>query len=207
MLNVPGLISSPREQYVTQPRISYHGRGGRRFCYLLRVACVFTTFLSFVSLGRQTAMKHIGKIALAAVLFFIEVNLPGVSQGTRQFREGKGNDTAFGCANSGCWTSSRHSQLWATYWQRRTLAESKQHITRHVSRLPLDRQSAQQRVDRNLLKYVALVLPPHIVKRHVSLAASHRTLRLSFTSDSRSTERRSLTTAPSIFAQLSRSSP
>lgn len=98
----------------------------------------------------------------------------------RRFREGgKGNDTASECAISGRWTSARHTQLWATYWQRRTLAESKQHITRHVSRLPLDRQSAQQRVDHNLLKHVALVLPPRIVNRHVSLAASYKTLKLS----------------------------
>lgn len=37
------------------------------------------------------------------------------------------------------------AQLWATYWQLRTLTESKQHITRHVSRRLLDDPSSQQR--------------------------------------------------------------
>lgn len=54
MLNVPGFVYGPREQLVTILPTSSCGRAGRRFDYLLRFACVFTTFLSFVSLGMSS---------------------------------------------------------------------------------------------------------------------------------------------------------
>lgn len=125
-------------------------KDGCWLCSLLRVVCVSTSisFLCCPRLSQTPAGCLSANLPPLLFIYFGELIDPAHGR----FRDSLGREDKMGFRGlrrivhtlvAGRLRSD--SQLWATYWQRRTLAKSKQHVTRHVSRRPLDYASPQQR--------------------------------------------------------------